>query len=276
MEFKSVFKTTLYSVAVVGVLAMVSCGNADVAHITTGDAKKAVEQLDALKNDVVAELSTGYYEMNNVEYRYKLRQLAANELITYKAEQINEYKTSYWRGEYVEEHVFVTVELTDKGRKFIAEQVGDAEEDFFVDYTKFPEYNVAQEESITLLNPRANEGSEVVATTVEEENHEEAFQPDNTPVAPATTPKDMLEEARAKLHSETVTVTAYRMKVTEISDLKCTEEMWSRGEASCEVKVEVDNATPFGRILLGVYDGMSHTNNVRLEYFIDKGWSVDE
>ncbi len=63
----------------------------------------------------VTTLKVGYYEENDAAMRYKLRQLAANEMLTYSAEQINEYiPASYWNRAKTKEHVFITVSLTEK------------------------------------------------------------------------------------------------------------------------------------------------------------------
>lgn len=103
--------------AIMAVSAFVSCGNNK--EFTSGRAEDAIEDLPMFQDSAnVTTLKVGYYEENDAAVRYKLRQLAANEMLTYSAEQINEYiPASYWNRAKTKEHVFITVSLTEKGKK---------------------------------------------------------------------------------------------------------------------------------------------------------------
>lgn len=100
--------------AIMAVSAFVSCGNNK--EFTSGRAEDAIEDLPMFQDSAnVTTLKVGYYEENDAAMRYKLRQLAANEMLTYSAEQINEYiPASYWNRAKTKEHVFITVSLTEK------------------------------------------------------------------------------------------------------------------------------------------------------------------
>ena len=100
--------------AIMAVSAFVSCGNNK--EFTSGRAEDAIEDLPMFQDSAnVTTLKVGYYEENDAAVRYKLRQLAANEMLTYSAEQINEYiPASYWNRAKTKEHVFITVSLTEK------------------------------------------------------------------------------------------------------------------------------------------------------------------
>ena len=104
------------------VSAFVSCGNNK--EFTSGRAEDAIEDLPMFQDSAnVTTLKVGYYEENDAAVRYKLRQLAANEMLTYSAEQINEYiPASYWNRAKTKEHVFITVSLTEKGKKYIVNE----------------------------------------------------------------------------------------------------------------------------------------------------------
>ncbi|MEO5230718.1 hypothetical protein ABH116_20575, partial [Bacteroides ovatus] len=95
--------------AIMAVSAFVSCGNNK--EFTSGRAEDAIEDLPMFQDSAnVTTLKVGYYEENDAAMRYKLRQLAANEMLTYSAEQINEYiPASYWNRAKTKEHVFITV-----------------------------------------------------------------------------------------------------------------------------------------------------------------------
>lgn len=123
-------------------------------------------------DNVVTSISTGYYECNDDDARYTLRQLAANDVITYKCDRIQKmervrksrrvqrgyfltyYDTEYY---YVNEPVttyFVTVALTEKGQKLVVEKqevepTADRKElrlDDEIDLSKFPEASVKYQE----------------------------------------------------------------------------------------------------------------------------------
>ena len=74
-----------------GLVSLSSCGGND-GEFTKSAAEDALEEMDVFEENAhTVKFETGYYEMNDADYRLKLLKLAANEVITYKAEQINEY-----------------------------------------------------------------------------------------------------------------------------------------------------------------------------------------
>lgn len=275
---RMVLKTMLMGVVVLCVSAMFSCNNSDNSYIKIKDVKSAVEKLDALQDSAnVVSLKVGYYEENDADDRFKLRQLAANEMITYKAEQINEYTNTWW-GPRVNEHVFVTVALTEKGNKYVVTEPIKSEEDVVeIDCESFPESAVPYEEEIPVLNGAKEE---VLEGEESDLDHGDVDYDGEASTAPATTPQvtneNMYKLAHARENYSYINVLAFRLKVAEVKDLRCTEEMWQSGSASCKVVLEVHKATPFGRVLRDAYDGVKSEENISLLYYIDKGWAVNE
>ena len=130
--------------------------------------KKEISRLNQEKAGI--EITTGYYECNDDEARYKLRQLVANQLIDYKCERVMKpetvkktrrvrdgwgftYNKTYYETDIVPTY-FVTVALTEKGKKLLWEEkevkpTKDEEEmkaDLELDSSKFPEGSVKEVE----------------------------------------------------------------------------------------------------------------------------------
>lgn len=264
-------------VIVAVISALTACG--DSKEFTTGRAEDAIEELSIFQDSAnVVSLQTGYYEENNADMRYKLRQLAANEMLTYSAEQINEYvPASYWRKAKTIPHVFVTVSLTQKGEKYIvSEPIKDKDADELKNKAKqevYPESDVAVNEQIPLRNPQLvkeeeNETGDSSYSDNRNISNEPSYDSSNEELSE-------YEKAKAKEHSMTFDMLSYTLKVYKVKNLICTEESMKEGRATCDAVVEVKDVTPFGRILDGVKKGDRDLNTgINFFYYIDKGWQV--
>lgn len=264
-----------------GLVSLSSCGGND-GEFTKSAAEDALEEMDVFEENAhTVKFETGYYEMNDADYRLKLLKLAANGVITYKAEQINEYiPATRWRSARVKEHVFVTVQLTDKGEKYVIEKPSQTEEEAelvaAVDTKEYPEDKVLQEGPIPVINPQANENAEA---PVEEfkENHDDAFQPDDSPMNnnTGTTEANEYQKALAKININSVYVLTQEIGIYKVMNLVCNDEMKKSGTASCDFIIEATDVTPFGRILKGVKKGTREKGSATFKYYIDKGWHVE-
>ncbi|MBQ8282443.1 MAG: hypothetical protein IJZ01_02570 [Paraprevotella sp.] len=264
-----------------GLVSLSSCGGND-GEFTKSAAEDALEEMDVFEENAhTVKFETGYYEMNDADYRLKLLKLAANEVITYKAEQINEYiPATRWRSARVKEHVFVTVQLTDKGEKYVIEKPSQTEEEAelvaAVDTKEYPEDKVLQEGPIPVINPQANENAEAPVEKFEE-NHDDAFQPDDSPMEELDEITDTNEylQALAKININSVYVLTQEIGIYKVMNLVCNDEMKKSGTASCDFIIEATDVTPFGRILKGVKKGTREKGSATFKYYIDKGWHVE-
>lgn len=264
-----------------GLVSLSSCGGND-GEFTKSAAEDALEEMDVFEENAhTVKFETGYYEMNDADYRLKLLKLAANEVITYKAEQINEYiPATRWRSARVKEHVFVTVQLTDKGEKYVIEKPSQTEEEAelvaAVDTKEYPEDKVLQEGPIPVINPQANENTEAPVEEFEE-NFDDAFQPDDSPMNnnTGTTEANEYQKALAKININSVYVLTQEIGIYKVMNLVCNDEMKKSGTASCDFIIEATDVTPFGRILKGVKKGTREKGSATFKYYIDKGWHVE-
>lgn len=264
-----------------GLVSLSSCGGND-GEFTKSAAEDALEETDVFEENAhTVKFETGYYEMNDADDRLKLLKLAANEVITYKAEQINEYiPATRWRSARVKEHVFVTVQLTDKGEKYVIEKPSQTEEEAelvaAVDTKEYPEDQILQECPIPVINPQANENAEASVEEFEE-NHDDAFQPDDSPVEELDEITDTNEylQALAKININSVYVLTQEIGIYKVMNLVCNDEMKKSGTASCDFIIEATDVTPFGRILKGVKKGTREKGSATFKYYIDKGWHVE-
>ena len=262
--------------AIVAVSALVSCG--DNREFTTGRAEDAIEDLPMFQDSAnVVTVKAGYWEENDVSMRYKLRQLAANEMLTYSVEQINEYiPASYWSRAKTKSHVFVTVALTEKGKKYIvSEPIKDKDSEELKNKNKdktFPESSISEEEQIPLRNPQTSENEEMAS---DGSNSSSSGNNSYRSSSYSGEEPNMYQKAKDKEHSESYNMLGYKLKVYKVKNLICTEESMKEGKASCDAILEVSESTPFGRILGTTYKGDRQLiKNIKFFYYIDKGWQV--
>lgn len=101
--------------------------------------KKEMKRLNQLEQGIT--IKTGYFECNDADVRYKYRQLAANDLITYKCDKVEKPErvrksrivrrnygwysyndTEYYWVNEMQTTYFVTIALTEKGQKLVMEE----------------------------------------------------------------------------------------------------------------------------------------------------------
>lgn len=261
--------------AIVAVSAFVSCGNKE---FTSGRAEDAIEDLPFFQDSAnVVTLKAGYFEENDASTRLKLRQLAANEMLTYSAEQINEYiPAGYWTSAKTIPHVFVTVALTEKGKKFVVtEPIKDKDAEELKNKNKeekYPEAGVVEAEQITLRNPQAGspapENNENTESNYEDSGSSDSSYSSSEDASP-------YKLAKEKEKTDIYNMLSCKLKVYKVKNLVCNEESMKESKASCDAITEIKDATPFGRILSGVKNGDRQMNkNIQFIYYVDKGWQV--
>lgn len=262
--------------AIVAVSIFASCGNS--TEFTVGRAEDAIEDLPMFQDSAnVIKLQTGYYEEGDANTRLKLRQLAANEMLTYSAEQINEYiPASYWSRAKTIPHVFITVALTEKGKKYIVtEPIKDKDSEELKNKNKeetYPESSVASEEQIPLRNPQADSSDDSSVESSPSYNNSSSSSSSQSSSSAESTPYQL---AKAKEQTETFQMLGYKLKVYKVKNIIATEESIKNGKATCDAILEISEATPFGRILSSVKKGdRQMAENIEFTYFVDKGWQV--
>ena len=257
--------------AFVAALCMVSCSESSET-LSASTAKKAfkkeVERVHEFEKAV--EIPIGYFECNDNDARYKLRQLAANELITYKCEKVQKViERRYWKNDTIDTY-FVTTALTEKGQKLVAEEKeiepteDDAElnKDEEFDWSQFPEASVEYEEFPEIVKP----AEEIVVTDepidgVYDDYDYDSDEPQKEPSA--------YDKAKAKESYENVKLNAYEMDIVKARNIEKTGDF----TAQCEFVLEFDEVTPVGRIYGQVYDGKRFlVEVVNFQYYQDKGW----
>lgn len=264
-------KLIIASVAL-SVLLLASCGGKKKSSsvISEDDIKTAVEKLSDFQpgkyNVIVA---VGYYELNNETARYKLRQLASNGVISYNAEQINEYDES---NQLVAEHVFVNVSITDEGKKYVVKKSHidslNCDADMLNRFAneKYPMDSVSKKEVIPVRNP----------LYVEENNPEELQEDQNTFIDDvAQNTPTLYQAALAKSNPKDVVFIAMQKTVYKIENVVCDELMQKQGNAQADVIVENTEVTPFGRIVGDYVKGEKERVHFTFKYYIERGWDIE-
>lgn len=300
-------KTTTVLLIAVCAVAMMGLSGCYRDHPLKGDrAKRLVkkEMARTFENEQSTTLAVGYYECNDDDARYKLRQLAANELVTYSCDRVQRtqnvrksrrvqkviYGYSYYDTQYyydTEEVTtyFVNVALTEKGKKLLFEQLDavptpeekELRNDFEPDLSQYPEAAVDYDEFSSGAAPAAEDAvlSDEVDIDEGEEDHnfEDEFQPDEPMVDGEVDGYDAYAAAKSKEKIETVRVKTFDLKVVKVRNIR--QNNSGVPTATAEVLLEASNVTPFGRILNKVYDGQRELmDEVSFAYFQDKGWRL--
>ncbi len=267
MKTKQVINCMLFVAATFALFT--SCDDAPEV-LTKSEVKSEVKRVlgPELDNIKSSTLELGYYELNSEAARFTLRKLAAAGVINYNKQTIIEFKKSYWRS-WEEKHVFVTVSLTEEGKKYVIpeeklEKIKKEKEEHkaklndtkVVDTSVFPEAKVSEEE---------------VSSVSSNDNSSTSAKDNNKKSEPAE--KSDYEKALEKVNVKTVTVETYKMELEKVQNIKCTPAMLEEGTAKAEVILECTKSTPFGRILSHVYEGEREIEKCSFELFTD-GWKV--
>jgi len=295
-------KISSFLLVLVTALCLVACSDSPDS-LGKSTAKKIFkkEMTRLHKLDGSAVIQTGYYECNDDDARYKLRQLAANEIVTYKCDVVKKkervkktrrvqagYWYRYWTTEsyYVTEEVdryFVTVALTDKGRALIYEEpeiepdedAKDMNLDEELDLSKYPEFNVNPEEfPVPGADTDYAEVEQEVAGDSVGEVDSVAVAEDAVEAAPEPVDPNMSEydKAKAKENYEVVTLKAYSIDIIKARNVRKDGDF----TAQAEIVMEYENVTPVGRIMLSVYEGQRFlSGTLHYVYYEDKGWRLN-
>lgn len=258
-------------VAFVAALCMISCdeGSESLSASTAKKVfKKELTRLNQMESS--QEITIGYFECNDNDARYKLRQLAANELITYKCEKVKKIKEGYWRNDTIDTY-FVTTALTEKGQKLVAEEKeidpteDDAElkKDEEFDWSQFPEASVDYQEFPEIVKPVEEED---LVTEVEDGVYDD-FDYDSPEVEQKE--PSAYDKAKAKESYESVKLIAFEVNILKARNIEKTGDF----TAECEFVMEYDDVTPVGRIYSKVHDGERFlVKDIPFKYYQDKGW----
>ncbi len=288
-------KLSIVLLAVISAMCFVSCGGgADDFSKSTAKKlfKKEAVRLHQLEGN--ATVTTGYYECNDGEIRYKLRQLAANDIVTYSCEIVKKMQRvkktrrvqagyyyrywtteSYWTNEEVNTY-FVKVALTENGNKLVIEEkeiepnedTKELKEDMEIDLSKYPESSVKRKE---FPSDEVEEDYAEVEAEMEEHDEEAEMQPDE-PVQ-VNGKQSAYDKAKAKEKTEDVRLKAYDINIVKARNVQKTGDY----TGAAEILLEYENVTPVGRIVRGVYDGQRFVmKGVGYTYFEDKGWCLNK
>lgn len=253
-------------------MVLVGCGDMKKSNsdITEGDVKQAVESLsDFQEGKYNVAVEVGYYELNDENQRLNLRKLASNGVLTYNAEQINEYDDN---NNFIAAHVFVNVDVTAEGQKYVLAKSYIDSLNCDVDTLNrfasetYPMDEVSKKEIVPVRNPL------VVIQNDSEEMPE--TQPESLSDLAQKTPT-LYEAAKAKETKREVSFLSMKKSIYKIKDVVCDDLMKKQGNAQADVIVEQSEVTPFGRILDGYTKGEKKTLHVTLKYYIERGWGVE-
>lgn len=291
---KNLMKKGVLLLGVVGSLVLATSCKDSRESISASKIKSLVEENleERGKSQKYKELHIGYYEENDHDTRYELRQLAAADVITYKAERFEVEETynqkhGNWYTGYTykkvvrkKEHIMVDVALTSKGKRYVVDgipEVSDEDVDL-LDAPRgvFPEDCVSYEEIFETPKP-VEQPEEYETPEVKEESSpsemEQIVESDNaSQEAEEVKEPTPYEKALAKVNSSYVIVKTFALEVVKVRDITLNPFL---GEAAAEVIIQTTDTTPFGRIMSGVYDGERDSDKVSFVYYEDKGWRVD-
>lgn len=289
-------KYFLLSIILLAAGCFVSCGDSPDS-LSPSTAKKLIKkELKRINQlDSYSKVQIGYFECNDNDLRYKYRQLAANEIITYQVKKVmkqervkktrikkgywGNYKENYWTNEFVPVY-FVTTALTEKGKKLVYEEkeIEPSEDekelrlDFEVDKSKFPEASVKEQEFPDETASQTENAEKEEADEPEEYDEPEDYgEPEGDYEYVKDAPEYDKEKANEKY--EEVSLLANSWSIEKARNVLKTGDF----TATAEILFEVEKATPVGRILDGRYNGQRVLmKGQRFVFYQDKGWTFEK
>ncbi len=287
MKKLSIFKIGMIVVCMACGLSITSCsGNGE---LTKGNVEDELERLayGELNFPHTVTLKTGYYEENSASARMELRQLASLGLVTYKAENILEItKSRYW-GTKKKDHIFVTVALTEEGKKFVMtdeekekmrEKVkkNAADQDMVNpnEDTEYPEDKVPNHETIPVVDDDAESPAGATSTmtaTVGGEGQD--YMDDDYDGPYADKDGSSYSKALAKVSYDNVSMKAFNWEIYKVRNIYCTTNMLEEGKAEAEVIFEYVDVTPFGRVMSDKKEGEKMKKDFQFVKYTD-GWKL--
>lgn len=299
-------------------VGMSGCGQD--GPLSKRSAKKAVERSAMFaKDSQVTEFQTGFYEATTAQLD-QLAQLKAAGMVTYTAEGVMEYAKdrkwvptySYFYGmryqsggyySYTERkipHVFVSVSLTEEGKKYVIDKPTVMRKDYAElvkhndDYKEnLPDYMNAKDNTFEKLTGTAPErpkkeetvtdevvvAADSMADTVVAVEAVEEEAPKEEPKKKASKSDDKnarFKSLQDRVKSETVNVLLGRFKVVKIIDVYCTEDMFKAGRGTCNVVFTFTDTTPFGYVLSDNKPDFYMLKNCSFRLYQDTGWALDD
>ena len=300
--------------AFTAIIAFTSCSDSNDS-LSSSTAKSLVKDELKRQHELVGAFSirVGYFECNDDVTRYQYKQLAANELITYKCDIVKkkvrvqkerkltdtnwwgekyEYTDYYWTDEEVKTY-FMTVTLTEKGKKLIyveepaelSDDEKDLKPDMVFDRSKFPESNVPLDSDMdSTLIAKKKPQLPTMSTAITEEVYDtvaadtaEAYGDVDMPEPDSSSKK----EAKAKNAYEEAKAKEFfeevKLKGYEIKIIKA-RNILKTGDysAHAEIIAELDEVTPVGRIFGNLDEGRRFLlGTCNYIYYQDKGWQFD-
>ncbi len=259
--------------------SFVSCGGSSRDELSASKLKSLVsDDIEKYAQDLhYTSLKLGFYEQNNEDERYKLRQLAAAGVLTYKVERI-EHKVSvrtgydWWTGRTTYKQVtkkahFVTATLTEAGRKCILRDLPEPMDDVDSDLVNnndedYPEFDVPEKE----VFPEDQKTQPAAEPAAEPEAEQPAAEPAAEPKA-----KSEYEQAKDRENPSFFDLRTCKMRVSKVRNIRLSD-----GEARFEAILEYHDVTPFGRVIDHVYNGDKKLVRGSAIYYEDKGWTLGE
>ena len=297
-------KFLLMTLAAIAMLGATSCSSD--GPLTESSAKSALKDSEMFaKNTFVKKFDTGYYEVTSDETLAELKTLERAGVITLQVDEITEYTKKrvyggFWTGYYTEtvekKHNFVSVELTEEGKKYEVEK-----EDWVPSYLE--KYAKKMKDFEEALPPYMQDGAGTEASqqeieveapveeaaVVEEAVVEEAAYPDSVAAeeyvepSPAPVPQTSsnrnaaYEAAVEKMHTDTHYMLMGKVKLEDIILVECTEEMFKNGEGKCSFIYVVKDKTPFGFVYAPhLRQDAYNSGNATFKYTNNRGWIVND
>lgn len=278
---------SIITCAVVALL-FASCG--DNAVLSEGAAKKALKK-EAMfaKDSYVGSFQVGYYEASESQLN-RLAQLKAAGMVQYTANTITETVTrstyNYWSGRQyyttTQEHVFVQVELTEEGEKYVVANPTTERADIAKDFASnkdyeenIPDYMFAQHGSAPAAALVAEvEVAEAVEVDSIEAVVEAVVEEEPEPAQANNNPNASYEAAKARVHVTDVNVLLGWLSLEKVKEVRCSKDMADQGEGTCVAIVTFKDKTPFGYVLGAPRQDYLESIKVSFVYYNDMGWTV--
>lgn len=244
-------------------LLMAACSNSD--DLTAGKAKELLnDKIEELgENKFVMNFKTGYFELNNNASRYRLRQLAANELITYSVQQVKDTLIEKsWYSTYQKPIVayFVSVELTKKGQKLITKAPEGKDEFDFTNPNREKEYPESNVPEVDFSDDETDGSSNASSKYEDSSSSKVEINPANGPYA----------LAKKKETTQDNIVLLGKIFVKKVCYIQVDKEDKT---AQAITVLELEDVTPFGRIYEDMYNGDKRKGKAMFKYYADKGWA---
>ena len=272
MTKRSNFKALCLIVMATVAVLFTACNNGKPSLSASKAKSLASDVIETMlpNGQAYTELETGYFECYDFDKRERYRLLAEQGLVTYKCDTIERVSRS-WRSE----SYFVTVELTEKGKKYAVEEKPNPKP-----YDKVTAHN------LELLKKNSGKASiaevpteesiddyEIMMAEAELEDYEDNYSGHSAMSA--------YEQAKEKEHIETVIVKSHKLKVIG-ADYILSGEMKEKDKdletsgvyiAAGRLTVEYTDVTPFAR---NIVEGLRMCTKCQFIYYDDKGWVIRE